>query len=517
MGFWNDLLSAIGFGDEERNPSKNRTASNASRKIARPKLEPGAYRTGTVENIGNTFATVRASDVRAIVFIGEIANEHIDHPSSVLRVGQVIDFVLLRPNDRRPDEWIGSISAVAESRVRVALAGLSVGDRVNGRISDLKNNYVVVDAGAFLVKVPIVELAWSWVDHPSEVVSLGQTVTVKILRIELPDGWLYEKKYRRAQAIGSIRAEIPQPESPTVPMAFSALPFKLSAAAKTPAACDSVVLYLLEELSIGRLPEDVQSTTGLPLRTLTGIQQVLTTEGLVKGWRLTAKGKRLAEAVSLARQLNLDAIRGLFVSSAHPSSQFVRAESLSAGNGYPHSWPRPPFDKKAEDNFVRAADEAIPEFLIDRIVNDDKRDLLARLQADDRMHAFLHRDGSSPWKPVYVDTPTHWILAGLWREFDPIGEKPFRPAPSNSWCRTFLLVRVDALARKGGELVATLFFEPNTKTLWHQRTTEHVHVREMKGSVFPEMPRLPKAVDNWPSDKAAKHLQPVSWCLVRID
>ncbi|MFZ5787428.1 MAG: S1 RNA-binding domain-containing protein [Acidobacteriota bacterium] len=469
-----------------------------------------------VEYIGNTFAKVQASDVKAVIFLREMSDEYIEHPSAVLHEGQTVEFVLLGPSEKRPDEWVGSINGASEARSRAALSRLSPGDRIDGQVSDLKDRGAILDAGEFEVWVPITELAWSWIDHPSEAVSLGQAVTVEILRVELPDGWLNDKRQRRAKAVGSIRAAIPQPESPIIPVAFSGLPFKVSAVARTPRACDPVVLYLLEELVGARSPEDVQATTGLPRQTLDGVHQVLAAEGLVKDWRPTAKGKRLAEAVSLARALTADPIRGLFVSSAHPSAQFVRAGSRTAAADYPPSWPRPPFNKQAEEEFARASDESIPELLIDRIVTAEKRELLSRLQEDDRMHVFLRRDGSRPWKAVYVPTPEHWLLAGLWCAFDPIGSTPFRPANVASRCRDFLMVRASALVRKNGKPVATLYFEPNTKTLWHLRDEARVRFRERKCSVFPDLPELKRSAATLPSGEEVKHLQPESWCIAGV-
>jgi len=516
VGLWNDLLSFLGWGETETPAPKPSRKPTATRRAARLRLEPGALRTGVVEYIGNTFAKVQASDVKAVIFLREMADEYIEHPSAVLHEGQTVDFVLLGPSEKRSDEWVGSINGASEARARSALSHLSPGDCISGKVSDLKDRGAILNAGEFEVWVPITELAWSWIGHPSEAVSLGQTVTVEVLRIELPDGWLNDKRQRRAKAVGSIRAAIPQPESPIIPMAFSGLPFKVSAVARTPRTCDPVVLYLLEELVAARTPEDVQATTGLPRSTLDGVHQVLGAEGLVKEWRPTAKGKRLAEAVSLARTLTADPIRGLFVSSAHPSSQFIRAGNGTAGTDYPPSWPRPPFNKQAEEEFARASDESIPELLINCIVTTEKRELLSRLQEDDRMHVFLQRDGSRPWKPVYVPTPEHWLLAGLWGAFDPIGTKPFRPANVTSRCRDFLVVRVSALVRKNGEPVATLYFEPNTETLWHLRDEACVHFRERKGSVFPDLPDFKGTSVSLPSGEEVKHLQPESWCIAVV-
>ncbi|MYA24339.1 MAG: S1 RNA-binding domain-containing protein, partial [Gemmatimonadetes bacterium] len=174
-----------------------------------------------------------------------MADRFIDSPSEVLQDGQEVDFVLIKHD---PKGWKASISAVTEAKARTALSSLNEGDRLKGKIVDFKDRGVILDSGAFRVWLPIAELDWGWIDHPSEVVALGDEVEAKITRVRLPEGWLTDRRQRRAGAIGSLRACLPQPESPKIPIAFSSLPFKVWAIAKTPRSCDPVVLYILEDL-----------------------------------------------------------------------------------------------------------------------------------------------------------------------------------------------------------------------------------------------------------------------------
>jgi len=468
---------------------------------------------GRVEYIDNQFAKVASGDLSAVVFLGEMADHFIDHPLKVLHEGQAVDFVLLKHD---PRGWVASINAIAEAKARAALSGINEGDRIIGEIVELKDHGVVLNSGPFEVWLPIVELAWDWVDHPSEAVSLGDEIEAEIIRVELPENWLNDKRQRRAKAVGSLRACIPQPKSPLIPIAFSSLPFKVWAIAKRPRSCDPVVLYVLEEIVAGRSRGDIASTTGLPSSTLDKVHEVLVGETLVKDWHPRAKGKRLAEAVARARQMNADPTRGLFASAAHPDSQFVRVEVQRKQDEYPRTWPRPPFNKPAEDKFARATDEALPEPLIERIVTEDKRSNLAQLQEDDRLRVFLRRDGSRPWKPTYVDTPEHWLLAGLWSAFEPFTEKPYRPANGKSRCCDFLMVRCHAVARKNGKPLETLFFEPYTVTVWRLKDRERVVVRERRGSEFPSMPTLGKDGISLNSGEVAKHLLADSWCVVGV-
>ena len=332
--------------------------------------------------------------------------------------------------------------------------------------------------------------------------------------MELPEGWLTDKRKRRV--IGSRRECLPQPESPRIPVAFSSLPFKMWAVTKTPQSCDPVVLYVLEELVAGRSRDDIQSITGLPSLTLDQVHKVLVEEGLAKGWRPCEKGRRLIEAVVRARDFNADPICGLFASASHPTSKFISLEDQREQDEYPRRWPRPPFNTPVEKAFAQATDDALPELLIERIVTEDKRSILAGLQEDDRLRVFLRRDGSLPWKPVYIDTPEHWLLAGLWRVFAPVGKKPYRPANGNSKCRDFLMVQCHAVARKNGKSLGTLFFEPYTATLWRLQDSEGVFMQKLRESSFPPLPSLGKNGIHVTPDGVAKHLIPDSWCVIGV-
>ena len=375
MGLWKDLLSLLGWEDEK--PTKGRSDSSPRESSAAPRADRATVRRGVVEYVGPTFAKVQASDLKAVVFLREMADHFVNHPSEVLSEGQSVEFVVIERSQKRSDEWVASIAAVPEARSREALSNVSQGDRIDGRVAELKEQGAELDCGAFRAWVPVSEVAWGWIDHASDTLQLGERVTVEVLRVELPDGWLSDKRNRRSRAIGSLRACMPKPESPIVEMPFSSLPFKVWAVARKPRACDPVVLYVLQELISGRSDQEILTATGLPQRALDGVADILNDEGLIQGRSPTDRGLSLVQAITQARELNADPIRGLFASAAHPEVQFVKLDAHLSQPDYPRDWPRPPSNRRAEDSFTRATDEALPELLIQRIAGDGKRELLS--------------------------------------------------------------------------------------------------------------------------------------------
>lgn len=71
-----------------------------------------------------------------------------------------------------------------EKRRAELLRELTPGDRVSGRISGLRDFGVFVDLGGADGLVHISELAWHRIDHPKEVVKVGEEIEVEVLKVD---------------------------------------------------------------------------------------------------------------------------------------------------------------------------------------------------------------------------------------------------------------------------------------------------------------------------------------------
>ncbi|MGH2631071.1 MAG: 30S ribosomal protein S1, partial [Actinomycetota bacterium] len=65
------------------------------------------------------------------------------------------------------------------------LEGLQKGERRKGTVSSIVNFGAFVDLGGVDVRVHVSELSWKHVDHPQEVVTVGQEVEVEVLDVDL--------------------------------------------------------------------------------------------------------------------------------------------------------------------------------------------------------------------------------------------------------------------------------------------------------------------------------------------
>jgi len=104
------------------------------------------------------------------------------------------------------------------------LENLQKGERRNGTVSSIVNFGAFVDLGGVDGLVHVSELSWKHVDHPSEVVAVGQEVEVEVLDVDLErervslslkatqeDPWKeFERKYKAGEVIpGQVTKLVP--------------------------------------------------------------------------------------------------------------------------------------------------------------------------------------------------------------------------------------------------------------------------------------------------------------------
>ncbi len=158
--------------------------SSRKREETLDSLETGSNITGTVKRLTDFGAFVDVGGIDGLVHISELSWERVKHPKEVLKVGDEIEVKILEviPEKERislsirktqPDPWIK------------ATADLESEQLISGTVTRL------VNFGAFVEIKPGVEglahisqLADYHVKHPSEVLSEGQEVEVKILEVK---------------------------------------------------------------------------------------------------------------------------------------------------------------------------------------------------------------------------------------------------------------------------------------------------------------------------------------------
>ena len=157
----------------------------------RAQLQEGAVLSGTVTSLKDYGAFVDIGGIEGMIHVSQLAYGHVKHPSEVLRVGQPVEVSVLRiepnPDGKSRERVALSIRALAQDPWSDIDQRFPVGARVQGSVSRLQ------PFGAFVELAPgvdglihISELgAGRRLNHPSEVLSLGQAVEATVLAVDL--------------------------------------------------------------------------------------------------------------------------------------------------------------------------------------------------------------------------------------------------------------------------------------------------------------------------------------------
>src|SRR5215216_1093900 len=148
------------------------------------RLRPGMVVEGKISNIVDFGAFVDLEGIDGLIHISELSWSHVNHPSEVLSVGETVRVKVLDIDRERQRISLG-LKQTQEDPWRRVLDEYKPGDALEGKVTK------VVAFGAFVEIVPgveglvhISELAEHHVESPSEVVSPGDQVWVRILEID---------------------------------------------------------------------------------------------------------------------------------------------------------------------------------------------------------------------------------------------------------------------------------------------------------------------------------------------
>ncbi|MCK4579561.1 MAG: 30S ribosomal protein S1, partial [Candidatus Marinimicrobia bacterium] len=99
-------------------------------------------------------------------------------------IGQEFEFKIVKLNEARKNIVLSRkelLEADMLEKRHVLIAGLEVGQILEGRVKNITDFGVFVDLGGLDGLLHITDLSWGRVSHPSEVVSLDDDITVKVI------------------------------------------------------------------------------------------------------------------------------------------------------------------------------------------------------------------------------------------------------------------------------------------------------------------------------------------------
>jgi small subunit ribosomal protein S1 len=148
-------------------------------------LKPGETRRGVVSSVVNFGAFVDLGGMDGLVHVSELSWKHVDHPSSVVQVGDEIDVQVLDV-DLDKERISLSLKATQQDPWQEFANAHRVGELVYGRVTKLVPFGAFVQVGEGIEGlVHISEMAVHHVDLPEQVVTPGEELWVKIIDIDL--------------------------------------------------------------------------------------------------------------------------------------------------------------------------------------------------------------------------------------------------------------------------------------------------------------------------------------------
>ncbi|HLI16064.1 MAG TPA: 30S ribosomal protein S1 [Acidimicrobiales bacterium] len=148
-------------------------------------LKPGEIRKGVVSSVVNFGAFVDLGGMDGLVHVSELSWKHVDHPSSVVSVGDEVTVQVLDV-DLEKERISLSLKATQSDPWQEFAAAHRVGELVYGRITKLVPFGAFVQVGDGIEGlVHISEMASHHVDLPEQVVTPGEELWVKIIDIDL--------------------------------------------------------------------------------------------------------------------------------------------------------------------------------------------------------------------------------------------------------------------------------------------------------------------------------------------
>ena len=153
---------------------------------------------------------VAVGDARAFVPLSQMDLRFVDKPDQY--IGERLRF---RVTEVRERNVVLSRRALLEDEQRALAAetrkGLSEGKVLQGKVTGVRDFGVFVDLGGVEGLVPVSELSHVRVGHPSEVVNVGDTVEVEVLRIEAPNPHSPDKAKHKERITLSMRSRQEDP------------------------------------------------------------------------------------------------------------------------------------------------------------------------------------------------------------------------------------------------------------------------------------------------------------------
>jgi small subunit ribosomal protein S1 len=172
----NVVLSRRAYLEENQKETRDQFLNN---------LKVGEVREGTVSSVVSFGAFVDLGGMDGLIHVSELSWKHVDHPGSVVAVGDPVKVQVLDVDFSRERISL-SLKATQADPWQEFAEGHKVGQLVYGRVTKLVQFGAFVQVGDGLEGlVHISEMSTHHVDSPEQVVTPGEELWVKIIDLDL--------------------------------------------------------------------------------------------------------------------------------------------------------------------------------------------------------------------------------------------------------------------------------------------------------------------------------------------
>lgn len=169
--------------------SKKRVEARKGWEIIKKAYEEGTVLTGKVVDIVNGGVIVINNEVRIFIPASLMGSKYIQDLNQFL--GKTIDFKVIKFDERRK-RVVGDHRQIyleeAKKKKEEVLNALEVGQKVKGTVRNITNFGAFIDLGGIDGLVHISQMSWNKIQHPEEVLKVGQEVEVTVLEIDKEKG-----------------------------------------------------------------------------------------------------------------------------------------------------------------------------------------------------------------------------------------------------------------------------------------------------------------------------------------
>ena len=150
-------------------------------------LYEGEIREGKVARITNFGAFVNLGGVDGLIHISELSWRRVNHPSEVVRVGDVVEVLVLKVDSKKEKISLSLRQAKSDPWLTVGEV-FKIGSIAKGKVSKLAKNYVFVELMEGVEGlIPLIELSEDKIIRPDDILKENQAIEIKILDVRISE------------------------------------------------------------------------------------------------------------------------------------------------------------------------------------------------------------------------------------------------------------------------------------------------------------------------------------------